>query len=88
MNMSVSYIPRSGTITALEDTIDYAKLFALLNEAMQEPVDLLETLAQELASKIQRLYPEVQEIEIEVEKLNPPIDSFNGSAAVKLLRKK
>ena len=31
VNMQVSYIPKSGTILSLEDTIDYASLFEIIN---------------------------------------------------------
>jgi dihydroneopterin aldolase len=84
--MSVSYIPQSGTITALEDTIDYAALFVIIEGAMSKPVDLLETVAQTIITATHQKFPQITEAEIEIEKLNPPIDRFNGSAAVKLLR--
>jgi len=87
VNLAVSYIPRSGTITALEDTIDYADLFAIIDQAMKDPVDLLETLAQHIAAEIHRKYPQVTETDIEIEKLNPPIDKFTGSAAVRFRRR-
>lgn len=86
VNLEVAYSPDSGMITALEQTIDYASLFGLVDKAMQEPVDLLETLAQKMATDIERAYPQVKAISIEIEKLNPPIDQFTGSAAVKLVR--
>lgn len=86
VNLAVAYSPESGMITALEQTIDYAALFKLVEKAMQEPVDLLETLAQKIAADIEALYPQAKEISIEIEKLNPPIDQFTGSVAVKLVR--
>jgi dihydroneopterin aldolase len=86
VNLAVAYSPESGMITALEQTIDYAALFKLVEKAMQEPVDLLETLAQKMAADIEALYPQVKEISIEIEKLNPPIDQFTGSVSVKLVR--
>lgn len=82
VNMQVSYKPKTGIIHALEDTIDYADLFALINEAMQQPVDLLETLVQTIAYKVHQKFSYVKEVTVSVEKLNPPIDKFSGSAAV------
>ncbi len=82
VNMKVSYSPKSGVILSLDDTIDYASLFEIINSTMQKPVDLLETLVQTIASSVRRQFPQVKEVTVSVEKLNPPIDKFSGSAAV------
>ncbi len=87
VNMTVSYMPGEGTITDITETIDYASLFTIINEVMQKPVDLLETLVQQMAQKVYLRFNRITQIEISVEKLNPPIDQFEGSAIVKLARK-
>jgi dihydroneopterin aldolase len=87
VNMQVSYEPPRETILSLDDTIDYALLFEILNSTMQQPVDLLETVAQTIANTIYKQYPRIKEINVSIEKLNPPIDKFSGSAAVKFSRK-
>ncbi len=86
VNMNVSYVPGSGTILSLDDTIDYAKLFEIINSTMQKPVDLLETLAQTIANNVHQQFPQVKEVIVSIEKLNPPIDRFSGSAGVKYKR--
>ena len=82
VNMQVSYIPRAGTIASLEDTLDYGVLFDIMNSIMQQPVDLLETLVQSIAYSVHNKFSQVKEVTVTVEKLNPPIDKFSGSAAV------
>lgn len=82
VNMQVGYVPKAGTILSLEDTIDYASLFDIINSTMQQPVDLLETLVQGMAHAVHQKFSQVKEITVSVEKLNPPIDKFTGSAAV------
>jgi dihydroneopterin aldolase len=82
VNLQVGYVPKAGTIASLEDTIDYAVLFDIINTTMQKPVDLLETLVQSIAQAVHLEFPYVTEITVSVEKLNPPIDKFSGSAAV------
>ena len=82
VNMQVGYVPKRDTIVSLEDTIDYAALFDIINLIMQQPVGLLETLVQEIAHSVHQKFPQVKEITVSVEKLNPPIDKFSGSAAV------
>ena len=83
VNMQVAFMPVSGTILSLDDTIDYALLFEIINATMQQPVDLLETLVQTIAADVAKQFPQVKRIDVSVEKLNPPIDKFSGSAAVK-----
>ena len=82
VNMQVSYLPAQAVITALEDTIDYASLFDIINSSMQKPVDLLETLVQEIAKAVHEKFSHVKMVTVSVEKLNPPIDKFTGSASV------
>ncbi len=82
VNMEVSYTSKQAMITQLEDTIDYAALFEIINANMQDPVDLLETLVQRIAQSVHERYSDVKQITVSVEKLNPPIDKFTGSAAV------
>jgi len=82
VNMQVAYVPKSGTILSLEDTIDYSALFDIINATMQNPVDLLETLVQTISKAVHQQFPQVKEINVSVEKLNPPIDKFTGSATV------
>lgn len=82
VNMQVVYEPSTKEIIALEETIDYASLFGIINTTMQEPVDLLETLVQKIAHAVKKNFPQTKEINVSVEKLNPPIDNFEGSAMV------
>ena len=87
VNMQASFQPNGGIITSLEDTIDYAILFDIINTTMQKPVDLLETLVQNIAHATHQRFPQLKEIAVSVEKLNPPIDKFTGSTAVKYSKK-
>lgn len=86
VNLQVDYLPSSEAIVSLEDTLDYAELFAIINGIMQKPVDLLETLAQTMANSIHHDFPQVTRVLVSIEKLNPPIDKFSGSVAVSYTR--
>ena len=87
VNLLIEYLPNNGAIISLEDTIDYASLFHIINATMQKPVDLLETLAQTITNSVHKQFPQVKTIEVSVEKLNPPIDKFSGSVKVKYTKK-
>src|SRR5262245_37850295 len=87
VNMEVDYLPEKSAILSLDDTIDYASLFNVINSTMQKPVDLLETLVQTIANNVHQRFPQVKTIMVSVEKLNPPIDKFSGSVKVKYTKK-
>lgn len=87
VNMQIEYVPKSATIISLDDTIDYASLFEIINTTMQKPVDLLETLVQTIANNVHQQFRQVKTVTVAVEKLNPPIDKFSGSVAVKYTKK-
>jgi dihydroneopterin aldolase len=82
VNMQASFHPSAGIITSLDDTIDYAALFDIINITMQKPVDLLETLVQNIAQAAYQEFPQLKKVTVSIEKLNPPIDRFSGSATV------
>jgi dihydroneopterin aldolase len=82
VNMQVSYVPHAGTIVSLSDTIDYGSLFEIINTIMQQPVELLESLVRQMAQAVHKRFSEISEVTVSVEKLNPPIDRFTGSAKV------
>ena len=82
VNLTAGYPAPGSTVLVITDTIDYSSLFNIINRIMQEPVDLLETLVQSIAVEAHRQFPVLNEITVSVEKLNPPIDKFEGSALV------
>lgn len=86
INLSVSHQPVSGTITDISDTVNYAKLYALLKAEMARPRHLLETFAMEVAEMIHVSYPQVKKIDISITKLHVPIAKFIGTAAVSYSR--
>jgi 7,8-dihydroneopterin aldolase/epimerase/oxygenase len=86
INLSVSYEPISGTITDISDTVNYAKLYALLKTEMAKPRHLLETFVMEVVEMIHVSYPQVKKIEISITKLHVPIAKFIGTASVSYSR--
>ncbi len=81
--LQVDYQPPEEVITAIEDTINYAGLFDIVQKAMHNPVDLLETLVMKIAETIHDRFPQVIKISISLHKLHPPIAGFTGEVGVK-----
>lgn len=86
VNLIVSFIPASGTITGIADTVDYGRLFDLVKKEMNHPRHLLETLAMETAEVIHLSFPEVKRIEIAITKMQVPIVKFRGTTSVRFVK--
>ena len=69
-------------LKSVEETANYASLFAIIKEEMEKPRELLETLAQSICEKIHTRYPFLTEIEIRIDKKKAPIAGISGNAAV------
>lgn len=82
VNLTVSFIPLSGTITGLNDSIDYTQLYELVKREMKHPRHLLETLAMEISESIHFTFPQIKKVEVSVKKLHVPIVNFRGQIAV------
>lgn len=57
----------------LEGTIDYEKLYDVIADEMHTRSKLLEHLAGRILKRIVKGHPEIKEIVVAIEKLNPPI---------------
>ena len=68
-------------VSSIEETVNYAEVFAIIKKEMNEPRELLETLTQAIAESIHKNFPAIKEIEVRVEKKVPPIVGFKGTVA-------
>jgi len=69
-------------ITRIEQTINYNSVYKIIAEQMAIPTPLLETLIQNMVSKILEAHTKIAAISINVKKLNPPIKDFTGNVGV------
>lgn len=72
---------------ALDDTINYAKVYEIISRKMQERFGLLENLAIAIADELETAFPQCQFIDLNIKKLYPPIPHFKGSVGVSYQRK-
>lgn len=88
VNLSVKHRPSSLPIKHLEETVDYVSLYSLVKKRMEQPTELLETLVTELAYQIIEQFVKVEEVEISITKLHPPIVAFQGAVGVSFTLKR
>jgi 7,8-dihydroneopterin aldolase/epimerase/oxygenase len=83
VDLTVSYQPKTGTITDISDTIDYSRLYDMVKAEMQKPRDLLETFVMEMTESIHAAFPGIKKVDISITKMHLPISGFVGQAAVR-----
>ncbi len=72
----------------LDDTIDYEKLYKIIDEEVKKPSKLLETIGLKIIKSIFKTFSKIHKIKILVKKYNPPIGGVCTFAAVELKRKR
>lgn len=72
----------SSTPNNIKSTINYVDLYELIQKVMQEPKELLETVAEQMAEKIHTRFANIKSIEISIDKLAPPIAGIIGRVGV------
>jgi len=68
----------------VEDTLSYADLCELVKTEMAIPSRLLEHVAGRIVRRIEECYPDVEDIELELMKENPPMGVNCKGAGVQL----
>jgi dihydroneopterin aldolase len=69
-------------ITRLHQTVNYATVYSVIKQRMQQPTPLLETVAQELTRIIHDIDNRIRSVSITIKKLSPPIENFQGTVGV------
>ncbi|MFQ5933990.1 MAG: dihydroneopterin aldolase [Dehalococcoidia bacterium] len=85
----VTDLEAAGRSDELKDTVDYGDVYRLVRSVMEETqFNLIEGLAQEMASRVLRGYP-VDEVKVRIKKPEASIKgSILSSAAVEIVRRK
>ncbi len=79
-------LPGEDYIDSIGQTINYVSVYGIIKERMAVPTPLLETIAQDISTRIYALDNRISSIRISIEKKNPPINAMEGSVAVKYHR--
>jgi 7,8-dihydroneopterin aldolase/epimerase/oxygenase len=82
VNLSLTLKAAKVKVVSLEETINYAEVYRLVNERFAVRTNLLETLAMEIAEELKQQFPAIRKISVHITKLHPPITAFTGSVSV------
>ena len=67
----------------LKDTADYVHINRIVKEEMSIPAKLLEHVSKRILDRIFDELPSIEEVEIVVSKINPPIGGDVGAVSIK-----
>lgn len=70
------------------DAIDYAEVYDIIKDEMSKPSNLLENVCYRIAHRLFERYISVQEIQLKLCKLNPPMGADISSAGVEFVYEK
>lgn len=82
INLSAYFDVKEFPITLLENSVDYATLFAIVKQRMLQPAHLLETIAMDIVNEVLGKFSFVDEVKISISKLKPPIVALSGSVGI------
>ncbi len=68
----------------VEDTLNYAELYLLVQREMAVPSKLLEHVAGRIVKAIGKDFPDVTSIDLKLTKLNPPMGADCAGASVEI----
>ena len=68
----------------VEDTLNYAELYQLVQREMAIPSKLLEHVAGRIVKAIVKAFPDVTSIDLKLMKLNPPMGADCAGASVEI----
>ena len=85
VNLRVGYsLEQAMQSDEVGDTLDYATLYAIVKAEMMIPSNLLEHVAGRIVSAIEKHFPQVTSIDLELTKQNPPMGADCDGAGVEI----
>ncbi|WP_316737012.1 dihydroneopterin aldolase [Pedobacter aquatilis] len=83
VDLETEFLPL-GFDDELNQTVNYEDLNIIILEEMKNTQKLLETVLNNIISKVIKLYPFVETVNVSIKKLNPPMPGHIGHSFVKL----
>jgi len=89
VNLRIGYPLQDAMMSdAVDDTLNYAEVYQLVKVEMKRPHALIERVAASIAEALEKAYPAIQTIDIDILKCNPPMGADGDGAGVELHLKK
>lgn len=84
LKLKVDYT-KAGETDLVEDTVSYADVFKTVKQEMDIPSKLLEHVIYRIAKALLNQFTQIEQVEINLEKINPPMGADIETAGVHLI---
>lgn len=64
----------AGAGDELDNTLNYETIYAITEKIMQQPVKLIEYIAQQILEQLRLSFPETENFKVKVKKFRPPLN--------------
>lgn len=71
---------------SLDDTIDYADIYAEIAGVLETPQALLEQMAEGCVAHLLKEFEKIESVDFKITKIRPPVISMTGHTSVRLIR--
>jgi len=84
VDLSVSFVPKDRDQEDLSNTVNYERLYAIIQEVMQPKRQLLESAAHDILESTYREFPFISQASVSIRKPNPPFGGDVSNSMVTL----
>ncbi len=85
VSLRIAYdISRAMESDRVEDTLNYAEVFQAVKEEMAVPCNLIERVAGRIGNRLFGQFPEIEELDLRIVKVNPPMGADCEGAGVEV----
>lgn len=82
LSADIQFHEEHEVIHSIKQTINYVDIYEIIQQRMNIPSTLLETVVMEIGILIKKRYDNVRSISIHLKKVHPPITGFQGAVSV------
>lgn len=85
VSLRIKYnIAKAMVSDEVEDTVNYAEVSALVDREMRVPGKLLEHVAGRIGERLFQNFPQIEELELHIIKVNPPMGADCDGAGIEI----
>lgn len=85
VDLRIGYdVSRAMRSDEVEDTLNYAEVYAVVKREMAQPSQLLEHVAGRIAEALAAAFPAIRSVDLAVTKQNPPMGADSKGAGVEI----
>lgn len=79
---------KAGKSDNLQDTLNYQSVYYAVRKEMKVQSKLIEHVAQRILNSVFNEFPQIQELEVKLSKLNPPLGGKVEKVSIELSKKR